>query len=151
VRPRGGMLNVHQIREAASDVSSGRMSVEDFERWLRKASRNVHAWGDAELVSAVLLVESVLSDFRFDGLEEDGVGKELAAALAPFGEPSPVLQFDLKPKIGWFACLPDGVLPKSAMRPASSRFEVQPLPSAQALPSRDCSSATLLDLTPVLV
>jgi hypothetical protein len=86
VRLRGGMLNVHEISNAGRDVRDGRMSVEDFERWLRRRSRNVHAWGDAELVSAVLAVESVLSDFRFDGLAEEQVAEQLENAVRPFAQ-----------------------------------------------------------------
>lgn len=60
------------------------MAVESFERWLRNASRNVHAWGTADLIDAVLAVEAVLSEFHFDGLEEENVGEELDNAIRPF-------------------------------------------------------------------
>lgn len=78
------MLNVHQISNAATNVSRGRMSVEDFEHWLRRESRNVHAWGKRELVDAVLSVEAVLSEYRFENLEENKVGEELENAIRPF-------------------------------------------------------------------
>lgn len=83
------MLNVQQISNAASDISNGHISVEDFERWLRRASRNVHAWGSPKLLSAVLSVEAVLSDYRFSGLEESKVAEELANAIRPFEYASP--------------------------------------------------------------
>lgn len=78
------MLNVHQISNAAADVSMGEMSVEEFERWFRRGSRDCHAWGDADFLSAALSVESVLSEYRFGNLEEDKVGLELENAVRPF-------------------------------------------------------------------
>lgn len=81
------MLNVQQISIAAFEVSRGERSLYQFERWFREASRNVHAWGDTDLKSAVLLIECVLSDYHFDGLEEGSVGGELEAAIRPFVRP----------------------------------------------------------------
>jgi hypothetical protein len=78
------MLSIHQISSAVSDVSADRMSIEEFERWLRKGSRNVHACGDDALVSAVLSVEAALSEYRFADMEEDKAKEELATVIRPF-------------------------------------------------------------------
>jgi hypothetical protein len=79
------MLNLDELYEAVSDMKDGRIVFEDFERWLRRESRNVHAWGDQKLVAAVLAVESVLSEHRFAGMSESDAKKELTRIARPFG------------------------------------------------------------------
>jgi hypothetical protein len=62
----------------------GKMSLDDFERWFRRSSRNVHDWGNPELIEAVLTLEAALSEYRFADLGETAIGKELAIAIRPF-------------------------------------------------------------------
>lgn len=81
------MLNLQQISNAVADVSMRRISIEEFERWLRKESRNFHASGDAVLVSAVLSVETVLSEYRFAEMTEAIAAQELANAICHFAVP----------------------------------------------------------------
>jgi len=64
------------------------VSVEEFERWFRRESRNVHAWGGEELIRAVLSVEAVLSEYRFGSMDEDTTQKELVNAILPFVLPA---------------------------------------------------------------
>ena len=77
------MLSVNQISEAIDELSHG-FSVADFERWLRRDSRNVHAWGSEYLKQAVLAVEAVLSEFQFANMEEGAAKLELVKAIRPF-------------------------------------------------------------------
>ncbi len=77
------MLSIQEIERAISGMGPQGMSGEDFERWLRRESRNVHAWGDEELIQAVLSVEAVLSEYRFGGIGEGATQRELANAIVP--------------------------------------------------------------------
>ena len=77
------MLNIQQISDAISDLRRYG-SIEDFERWLRRESRNVHSWGSESLVQAVLAVEAVLSECRFAGMQDAVAQQELANAVRPF-------------------------------------------------------------------
>ncbi len=81
------MLDVNQLNNAVSDVANDLLSMQEFERWLRGASRNVHEWGDEDLNNAVLSLESVLSDYHFEDLAEEVAKKELANAIRPFVPP----------------------------------------------------------------
>jgi len=85
------MLNIHQLSDAISHVKPENESIEQFERWLRRESRNVHSWGEEAVVDAVLAVESVLSSYRFDSMQPDEVKKELENAVRPFDSPYSVL------------------------------------------------------------
>jgi hypothetical protein len=79
------MLNIQHLWQAISEMESAQgMPIEEFERWFRRESRNVHAWGEAQLIQAVLSVEAVLSEYRFGDLDEDATQKELAVAVRPF-------------------------------------------------------------------
>jgi len=82
------MLNPFQISRQVADFCDGKISLEEFERWFRSESRDFLAWADARLQSEVFAVEGVLSDYRFDGLQESNVAGELAAAIRPFDPPS---------------------------------------------------------------
>lgn len=78
------MLTIPAIESKVSDVSADPLSVEDFERWIRKESRNVHAWGNEDLIAAVMAVEAVLSEYRYAGMSPQNVVAELANAIRPF-------------------------------------------------------------------
>lgn len=60
-----------------------RISIDDFVRWFRSASRNFHAYPDKQAVAAIFEIESVLSEYR-DGLSGQSTQKDLAAAIRPF-------------------------------------------------------------------
>jgi len=77
------MLNIQQISDAISDIRH-HGSIEDFERWFRRESRNVHSWGSGNLVQVVLAVEAVLSEYRFAGMQDVAAQQELANAVLPF-------------------------------------------------------------------
>ena len=78
------MLNIHQLRDAIADVQEGAMSIDAFERWMRRASLNVHRWGDENLIEAILSVEAVLSEYHFAEMEISTAREELATAIRPF-------------------------------------------------------------------
>lgn len=93
------MLSVDQISNAVSEVSAQRMSIEEFERWFRKGSRNFHACGDPNLIGAIFAVEAVLSEYRFAGMHESSARLELVNAVRPFEQPKvgPAVQLPSAP------------------------------------------------------
>jgi hypothetical protein len=80
------MINVHQLSNAISEVHADHTSLDDFERWFRRESRNMHTASEEEL-AAVFAIESVLSEYRFAELDEDSVKSELVSAIFPFVSP----------------------------------------------------------------
>ena len=60
------------------------MSLEDFEGWFRRESRNFHLYVDENAKGAIFDIEAILSEYHFAGLDERAVPQELAAAIRPF-------------------------------------------------------------------
>jgi hypothetical protein len=83
------MLSPVQISKEIAKIGSA-LSVDDFERWFRRASRNFHAYSDERHVSAIFEVESVLSLYRLGEIDEKLVAAELADAIRPFEEKRPL-------------------------------------------------------------
>lgn len=67
-----------QLSRMIDSLTTGELSLTEFECQFRRASRNVHASGDPVLIHIVMTVESVLSDFHFDGLTEHQAESQLA-------------------------------------------------------------------------
>ncbi len=78
------MLTVDQISGAVADVSVGRLALDEFERWIRRESRNMHSWADGGVIDAVMSVEAVLSEWRFADMPDALAKQELANAIRPF-------------------------------------------------------------------
>ena len=77
------MLKPDQISAQIAEIEDGRLSVEEFERWFRRASRNFHAYPDESARTAIFEIENVLSGYHED-LDETAARKELAEAIRPF-------------------------------------------------------------------
>jgi hypothetical protein len=85
------MLRPSQISEQIAKMADNHLSVEEFERWFRIASRNFHAYQDEAARAAIFEIENVLSEYHED-LDEEATQRELAAAIFPF-EDHPAVQF----------------------------------------------------------
>jgi hypothetical protein len=78
------MLSPAQISAQIEEVAAGRLLVEEFELWFRRASRNFHGYKDEQAKSAIFEVENVLSEYHCSSLDESSVAMELANAIRPF-------------------------------------------------------------------
>lgn len=78
------MLTIDDLNSAIHQVLDGRIHLEDFERWMRRESRDVHVWGSAGIVQAVLAIEAVLSEYHFADMDEAVASAEIVAAIRPF-------------------------------------------------------------------
>jgi hypothetical protein len=79
------MLRPTQISDKITEIARGDLSIDDFARWFRSASKNFQAYSDKQAIAAIFDIESVLSEYR-DGLDERSTQEELAAAIRPFEE-----------------------------------------------------------------
>jgi hypothetical protein len=87
------MVSVNQLAEAISELAQKRTSVYEFERWLRRESRDMLAIGHGDSVDAVFEIESALSDYHFEGVSEEVLVKLLRDAIRPF-VPEVVVVYD---------------------------------------------------------
>ena len=93
-----GMVRLEDLAAKIAEIRNEPESIEEFERWIRGSSRNMHAWGSEELIEAVLAVEAALSEYRFGGLSPAQAQEELANAIRPF-VPSTVEEWKVAPAL----------------------------------------------------
>lgn len=79
------MLKPARISAQIAEIEQGCLSVDDFERWFRLASRNFHSDQDEDAKSAIFEIENVLSEYHAD-LDELAAQRDLAEAIRPFEE-----------------------------------------------------------------
>ena len=82
------MLTPREVSGKIAELADARLSLYDFEKWFRGGSRNFHRWPDEKARDLVYEIESVLSDYHMDGLDESRIPQELANAIRPFEEPT---------------------------------------------------------------
>ena len=78
------MLSVYQLSQHVEDLKAGRVSFDDFGDWFRRETRDVHCWGDENLIEAIFAAEDVFSQYHFEGLRHNAVGREMENAIRPF-------------------------------------------------------------------
>jgi hypothetical protein len=80
------MIKAAQISDQINEIVDDRLSIDEFERWLRRESRNFHAYPDKQAVAAIFEIESVLSEYHA-GLDDESTKRELKAVIRPFVRP----------------------------------------------------------------
>ena len=78
------MITVDDLWSAVENVQGGALSIDDFQRWLRKGSYNFHASGNQNLIDAIFAVEAVLSEYSFADMGDDLTKRGLVIAIRPF-------------------------------------------------------------------
>jgi hypothetical protein len=77
------MLDLAQISQVVENYKNGQLSLDQFADWFLSVSRRKFS-ESGEVLTALLQIDSLLSQLYFDGLVESEFREELAKALLPF-------------------------------------------------------------------
>jgi hypothetical protein len=78
------MITVDQIRSAVQQVILSKISLDDFDEWLTKASWNMHKDSKVEAVRMVGNIELMLAEFDSGDLSERDLRKAFQRMAATF-------------------------------------------------------------------
>jgi hypothetical protein len=79
------MPNLEELSRAIAAYHNGRLRLGAFEDWFRDNSRGM--FGEEEdVLQACIAIEAAFSRYYFEGISEEDLRRELAAAVYPFEE-----------------------------------------------------------------
>jgi hypothetical protein len=86
VGERSAMLSLAELSRAVDGYQNGDVRLGAFEDWFRDNSRGMFAESD-EVIEACNAIESAFSRYYFEGIGEQDLRRDLAAAIRPFAQP----------------------------------------------------------------